>query len=463
MRLPAAVHAYVISLLGLALAGGYLTFTQISPDSSLELFLTPFVLFVAISFLVQIYEIELVYRGNIAITHPIFIATLLLGGIPLALAVMAASTLIAEIILRWPIIRGTSLGRFIAATTFNVGQIALSTFAGAVVFERLGGSHILPGGHVTGSADPATLIFAAIAAFMTYTFTSSALVGGIISLTEKTSFVYYLRFSLGNLMVQILSLGALGILLAEVYSYSPWNLLLVLIPMGLVHASLRSNMKLRHEAQKTFENTAKMLAERDPYTYEHSEGVERLAADIAKTLNMSQDEIEEVKSAALIHDIGKLAVPDRILLKPGPLTPEERKEMEKHPVIGAELLKNLEIYRKIVAVVRHEHERWDGQGYPDRLAGNKIPLGARIIAAADIYNALTTDRPYRKAYSHSQAINLIREMSGSHLDPAVVDALLRVFGELETQPQPILRRAWQTALPFSPILLLIAIFITKLL
>lgn len=461
MKLSRAAKTYLLFLIFLTVSVSYVSVNLPNFGEQWLGLMTPFLIFAGISLLIQIYEIELVHRGNIAITHPIFIATLLLGGLPLAIAVMAISTLAAELIVRWPLIKGNSLQRYMVTVAFNVSQIAVSSFAAAAIFEVLGGHSLLPGGHITNSEAPVALVLAASVGFLTYSFTSSALVAGIISLTEKTSFSYYLRFGLENLLVQILSLGALGILLAEVYSYSPWNLLLVLIPMGLVHASLRNYMRLRQEAQKTFQSVAQMLAVRDPYTYEHSEGVEQLAGDVARICSLSQDEIENVKAAALIHDIGKLAVPDRILLKPGPLTEEERKEMEKHPVIGAELLKNLEIYRGIVQIVRHEHERWDGKGYPDGLLDEKIPFGARIIAVADVYNALTTDRPYRKAFPHTIALKMIRDESGKQFDPRVVNALLQFFGELAEQPQPILRRAWQTAIPFTPILILVVIFLLK--
>ncbi len=254
-------------------------------------------------------------------------------------------------------------------------------------------------------------------------------VSGIITLTQGISFFYHLRFNLKHLLVQILSLGVLGILMAVVYAQSPWNLLLVLIPLGLVHLSLRNYMRLREEAKRAFEKMADLLAKRDPYTYEHSEEVANLAAKVARKLKLPMDQVEKIRSAAMIHDIGKIAIPDSILQKPGPLTDEEWKVMRAHPVIGADLIKDLEIYADIADIVRYEHERWNGSGYPRGLKGDEIPLGARIVAAADIYNALTTDRPYRPAYSHREAQRIIKEMRGVELDPRVADALLAVLEE----------------------------------
>jgi len=117
-------------------------------------------------------------------------------------------------------------------------------------------------------------------------------------------------------------------------------------------------------------------------------------------------------------------VPDRILLKPGKLSEDEWAVIKRHPVTSAEILEGLEIYEGITDLVRHEHEHWDGGGYPDGLAGEKIPLGSRILAVADVWNALTTDRPYRRAYGHEEARGILREMAGTVLDPKLVDAFL---------------------------------------
>ena len=278
---------------------------------------------------------------------------------------------------------------------------------------------------------------AALAAFVTRALVNNALVSGIISLTQGTSFFYHLKFNVRYLLAEILSLGVLGVLMAFLYAWSPWNLALILIPLALVHISLRNYMRLRHEAQRAFEQIVKLLSARDPYTYEHSKQVADLAEKIARELRLPEDQVEKIRSAALIHDIGKIAVPDEILRKPGPLTDEEWAIMKKHPDVGADLIQNLEIYADVADIVRYEHERWDGSGYPKGLKGEEIPLGARIVAAADIWNALTTDRPYRPAYPHDKARRMIEEMRGKELDPKVADALLRVVGRegAESKPQ----------------------------
>ncbi len=266
----------------------------------------------------------------------------------------------------------------------------------------------------------------AVVAYLAATVANTSLVAGIITLTQGVRFFYQLQFNLKHLHIQLLSLGVLGILIAVVYAQNPWNLILLLIPLVLVHISLRGYTKLRAEAKKTFEQMIQALAERDPYTFQHSKEVAHLSAEIARELDLPQDKVEAIEAAAVIHDIGKIGIPDEILHKDGPLTAEEWEIVKRHPIVGAELIKGLEIYDEGVGIVRHEHERWDGQGYPDGLAGEKIPIGARIVAVADVYNALTNDRPYRKAHSPAEAFEIIRGLRGTQLDSKVVDAFFRV-------------------------------------
>lgn len=172
------------------------------------------------------------------------------------------------------------------------------------------------------------------------------------------------------------------------------------------------------------EALAVTLTERDRYTGEHSEAVIEMSAAVARNLGLRDAEVQWIRSAALLHDIGKVAIPDEILHKPGPLTEVEWQLMRQHPVIGERILRALPGMGGVARIVRHEHERWDGTGYPDRLAGEEIPLGSRIILAADTYHAITSDRPYRAARSHSEAIDELTRAAGSQFDPAVTAALI---------------------------------------
>jgi diguanylate cyclase (GGDEF)-like protein len=185
--------------------------------------------------------------------------------------------------------------------------------------------------------------------------------------------------------------------------------------------------------QDAVEALAVTLMERDRYTGEHSEAVIEMSAGVARTLGLREREVQWIRSAALLHDIGKVAIPDEILHKPGPLTDEEWVLMKQHPVIGERILRVLPGMGPVARIVRHEHERWDGGGYPDGLAGEEIPIGSRIIIAADTYHAITSDRPYRAARSHREAIEELTRCSGTQFDPAVTGALIGyLYGQRQT-------------------------------
>ncbi len=186
------------------------------------------------------------------------------------------------------------------------------------------------------------------------------------------------------------------------------------------------------------EALAVALLERDRYTGEHSESVVEMAIGVAHSLGLSPSQIEDVRAGALLHDIGKVGIPDAILNKPGPLTPDERSVMAEHPVIGERILRGIGGFAPVADIVRHEHESYDGSGYPDGLVGDEIPIGSRIILACDAYHAMTSDRPYRARMSHADAFRELRRCAGGQFDPNVTAALVAHFYH-ERSGRPLLR------------------------
>jgi putative nucleotidyltransferase with HDIG domain len=190
------------------------------------------------------------------------------------------------------------------------------------------------------------------------------------------------------------------------------------------------------------------LDARDRYTAGHSAIVADYAYSVARAMGLPEREQQLAHLAGLVHDVGKIGVATSILDKPGPLTLEERRRMEEHSAIGERILAKVEAYGEIAEIVRHHHERVDGFGYPDGLAGEDIPLISRIICAADAYNAMTSDRPYRDAMPDSVARRRLLEAAGSQFDADVVDALLEILGpEREDFHIPV---APENAVPFQP-------------
>jgi HD-GYP domain-containing protein (c-di-GMP phosphodiesterase class II) len=199
-------------------------------------------------------------------------------------------------------------------------------------------------------------------------------------------------------------------------------------------ADLRDTFKRERESaqelQESYVATVRALSNaveaRDAYTGHHAERVAAYGLAIAAATGSELTDQPEIEFGFLLHDVGKVAIPDAILYKPKPLEPHEFRLMARHPVIGWEIVRDVRFLGEARDVVRSHHERWDGAGYPDQLAGEEIPFAARVFALADTLDALTTDRPYRKASTFAHAREIIRENSGTQFDPSIVEAFDRI-------------------------------------
>ena len=202
---------------------------------------------------------------------------------------------------------------------------------------------------------------------------------------------------------------------------------------GLAHQSKLAiaNASSFESLERTFLSTVEALANaleaRDEYTSSHARWITDMALRVGRELGLDAESLKRLELGALFHDIGKIGIPNSILLKPGPLTEEERRLIELHPELGAKILAPIDQLSDVCAIVRACHERWDGRGYPDRKAGDEIPLEARIIFACDAFHAMTTDRPYRSRLSADEARRRLEEAAGSQFDPKVVDICLRLL------------------------------------
>ena len=201
---------------------------------------------------------------------------------------------------------------------------------------------------------------------------------------------------------------------------------------ALEHGEQRDDPDRSVEAR--VESLAAALELRDCYTGQHSEEVVALARAVGERLQLSSPSLVELEFAARLHDVGKLAVPDSILQKPGPLDTREWKVMRRHPRAASEMLAGIPGLEAVALVARFHHERWDGDGYPDGLEGERIPLASRVISVCDAYDAMTSDRPYRPALSRDAALRELREGAGSQFDPWIVESLIEVLEE----QQPLL-------------------------
>ncbi|WP_322507495.1 HD-GYP domain-containing protein, partial [Anaerolinea sp.] len=191
----------------------------------------------------------------------------------------------------------------------------------------------------------------------------------------------------------------------------------------------RSNADLILAYDQTIEGWSRALDLRDRETEGHSQRVTELTLKIARAMGMSEEQLVHVRRGALLHDIGKMGVPDAILLKPGALNDEEWAIMRQHPTLAFQMLLPIQYLRPALDIPYCHHEKWDGTGYPRRLKGEQIPLAARIFAVVDVWDALRSDRPYRPAWSVEKTLAFIQEHAGSHFDPRVVEVFMRVIRE----------------------------------
>ncbi len=195
------------------------------------------------------------------------------------------------------------------------------------------------------------------------------------------------------------------------------------------HVSAR---KVEQVTVATLEALINALEAKDRYLSGHSARVAALAATIAHELKLPDDDVEQVRIAGRLHDLGKIGIREAVLNKEGPLTPDEYQHVQEHVVMGSQILAPLTHLGPVVAYVRGHHEHWDGSGYPDRLKGDQIPIGARILCAAEIYDALTTARPYQPTMTPEQAADRMRTLTGKIIDPAVMDALAAAVARRKT-------------------------------
>lgn len=230
--------------------------------------------------------------------------------------------------------------------------------------------------------------------------------------------------SIRNIAIGLVSQVPLGWLMAEISTaVGPWAVLLFLIPLLLARYSFSKYTETRELFFGSVSALSQAIDAKDGFTRGHADRVSRIAGAVAREMGLPEKAIEHIELAGLLHDIGKIGVEDRILMKPARLDADETELMRRHPIYGASILEPSAALRPLVPLVLHHHENFDGSGYPENLKGSEIPLGSRIIIVADAYEAMTSDRIYRKAIGHDKALEQLNRFKGVQFDPTVVRAL----------------------------------------
>lgn len=408
-------------------------------------------LIVGLGFVSAALKIELFARwGRITMAFAITFYALLALGPTAAFAVNAAAALGGLALNRREGGRRFSLvGVPPHRILFNVGNYLLCVAAAELVFERLGGRG--------AGLDFGRLALPVLASSMAYYLVNTLGVATAIAWTEGRPVVQVWRenFAWAGPGYLASACGAAGaVYLTERLPLTPAALFLV-PPLYLIFQSYRVHVaRAREEAdhmrevnrlnQSIITSLAMAIDAKDRVTHRHIHRVREYALGIARELGVTGPELEAIKIASLLHDIGKLGISERILCKPDKLTPEEFGVIQGHVDLGARILEPVEFPWPVIPIVLTHHERWDGLGYPRGLRAEEIPIGGRIVALADVFDALTSERPYRKAMSRDAALDLIGRGAGSQFDPDVVAVFLRILPGLEDQI-----RALEAAAPHS--------------
>jgi HD-GYP domain-containing protein (c-di-GMP phosphodiesterase class II) len=365
-------------------------------------------LFIASIIVADHYPIHLLRGTKVTLINlPIFLSTALLSA-PLAIFVAGMGLLVAN--LRARIERGM-FPRDIAAT---VAQWMFTVFWGVQILQL-----DLPGFSQYVTRLELLLLCALsflLVDFLVFSISQTSIYGEPFIAILKSVIQQGFAFEVIQYFIAIL-----GILAAD---EDVWSLTLLIVPISITYVAFKNIKETRYETVQILKYMADTVDLRDTCTGGHSKQVADLVRQTLAQLKVSGPEAMLIETAASLHDLGKIGIPDRILLKPGKLLAEERAIMQTHPQKGAELISKYKDFSRGARIIMHHHERWDGQGYPAGLKEHEIPFGARVIAVADSFDAMTSDRPYRKALSVDRAIQILLEGSGRQWDPVIVNVFV---------------------------------------
>jgi putative nucleotidyltransferase with HDIG domain len=333
--------------------------------------------------------------------------------------------------------RMASTRRSIDRVLFNMAGPAVALWIASQVFFALGGNRPL------GGPLSAVRLLALLTLFGTLDFSlNSGIVAAAVSFDRRQPMLSIWREHLAGVWITYFG-GTFGAMMLMLFTrFGTFDTLILIIPVPVIlyvtfrHAVGRTQDQISHLGTMNrvyiaaIEALAHAVDAKDQVTHDHTRRVQDETVRLARALAVEDEgEIQAINAAALLHDVGKLAIPEHILNKPGRLTPAEFEIMKRHAPIGADILAVIGLPYAVAPIVRHHHESWDGTGYPDGLAGDRIPIGSRIIAVVDCFDALTSDRPYRPRMADGDALRIVSDRRGTMYDPRVVDAFFTMHGQ----------------------------------
>ena len=370
-----------------------------------------FIFFLAISTFAEFIPVDLPVGGVISIGFPIDFVLILVYGPALAMLITALGALIGEII-----------GRKVSwyKIIFNTSQYALTAGIAGIAYQQAGG--------VVGAQNIFRFILPATICALTYCIVNITLFVMVVSFAQNVRITTIWRTSIKETVPSYIAEAPMGFLMAIVYTeVGIIGILLFFLPLLLARRSFELYTKMRKVYLDTIRALAAAIDAKDPYTKGHSERVAGTSVALAQELDLSDKDIENIEYTALLHDIGKIGIADNILGKNSSLTDKEFDKIKEHTIMGAKIIEPVDFLKNSYEAIYHHHERYNGDGYPDGIKEKDIPLSARIIAVADAYDAMGSDRPYRKKLSKDKILKELKDQAGKQFDPEIVKALISVL------------------------------------
>ena len=346
------------------------------------------------------------------------VASLLILPLPIALMVVGVAKLLSESSL---LLQKQRKSR--RAVVINAGSSIFAGAAGLGAFHLLQGERFIWGHNFSPLLGVPALVGLAVAYHLVGTL---VVVLAVTLNSRERPLAIFTQLSKETVWPEM-SLIAIGIVCAALWTFRPILSLLVVVPVYLSMRSFASVARLHKETVGAVLKMAESIDYRDTGTYEHSQRLAEMTGHLARALLLTPEHVAEAVLASKVHDLGKIGISNDLLLKPGALSREERTAMVEHPTIGATILASFSAFQGSVDIVKHHHERWDGSGYPDRIKGNAIPLGSRIISVVDAFDSMTADRPYRRGMSVDDAVERLKNGIGSQFDPTVCATFIQVL------------------------------------
>lgn len=312
-------------------------------------------------------------------------------------------------------------------TLFNASQSIIFTGLSGIVYVNISNK--------INVDSQSGFILAVLITLIVYMLLNTLISARLFSFISDGKFLYVWGNYIKMMLPRTLSVGALGVIMALTYrEYSFGAVLLFFGPLLLARYSFKMCMDMRMMYMETIQALSKTIEAKDKYTCGHANRVKEYAVKLAKAMNLTSKQVENIETAALLHDIGKIGIDDNILKKEDKLTKEEYDSIKQHPVIGANILQDVDFLKNIIDIVKYHHERYDSKGYPEGLSGDDIPIEAAILSLADAFDAMTSDRPYRQALSKEKAIDEIKSSQGRQFHPKLAQVFIDIIkNEIEKE------------------------------